>query len=202
MGFHTTTLSSQAMRGSSLLGQNPRVMDCKTALDIYNTIVKPYCKLNNSWVSSLLPSLCIPGTYPPPPQTTRFNYSFLSPSLPLQISPQITRMLAAVEGILTGPGSHSRMAEVARVLGERRLCRMDVTLAFNGGVLIEPTVFCVEQEIVAQALQPIREIVSCPAKEAYHTCFILLLLPGVCTIVLVCTMGAPASGAPHRHGDC
>ena len=64
-------------------------------------------------------------------------------------------MLIAFECLLTDPSRGSKMAELARTLGEKRMCKLEVDLE-----TLPVDIYCLEQEALQSALQPLRGIVS------------------------------------------
>ena len=48
-----------------------------------------------------------------------------------------------------------RMAEVARMFGERRMCKLEVDM-----MSLDVTILCVEHELLFRALQPLQNLVS------------------------------------------
>lgn len=74
-------------------------------------------------------------------------------------------MFAAFESLLTGPGCWSKMAELARSLGEKRMCKLEIELE-----TLPVDIYCLEQEPLQSALQPLRSIVSACTIKSIRTC--------------------------------
>lgn len=73
----------------------------------------------------------------------------------LQISPGVTSLLRSFEKLLIDPTSVFRMAELARMLGERRLCKLQVDI-----MSLVHTTYCIEHEKLEDVLRHFREMVS------------------------------------------
>ena len=64
-------------------------------------------------------------------------------------------MLLAFERLLSDPSSGSRMAELARTLGEKRLCKLDVDM-----VTLPVAIYCIEHEQLQSSLALLRIMVG------------------------------------------
>lgn len=73
----------------------------------------------------------------------------------LQISPGVEHLLQSFLQLIRDPSSIFKMAEIARTLGEKRMCRMEVD--YLG--LTRFDIFCVEHELVLNALSSIQSMV-------------------------------------------
>ena len=72
----------------------------------------------------------------------------------LQCSAELKRALSLFEKLLNNPDSYCQLADGARILGEKRVCRIDVDIHFDSYVL-----YCLEGEKLSTALQKIFEMV-------------------------------------------
>ena len=119
------------------------------------------------YLPSLTVSPSLPPSLPPPPQA----------------SPSLRSALQAFEWMLTDTSSSCRMAEVARLLGEKRVCKVDVD------VCLSVVFYCLEREELQTALRELAKIVSlwkaflfpCGSCGFFCTfyCFVLSLLPSL-----------------------
>ena len=75
-------------------------------------------------------------------------------SLP-QVSPGVKQLVDSFNSLVADPTSVYRMAELARTLGERRLCRLEVEL-----MTLTHYVYCVEHEPLQRVLAHITSMVS------------------------------------------
>ena len=75
------------------------------------------------------------------------------PSL-LQVSPSVQNLLALFESLLVDPGSGSRMAEIARTLGEKRMCKLEIEL-----LTLPVTIYSIEHEALHEALHHLQSMV-------------------------------------------
>lgn len=73
-----------------------------------------------------------------------------------QISPGVGQLLQSFTDLIQLPSSVFKMAEIARIFGEKRLCRMEVD--YLGLQVLD--IFCVEHELVLTALTSIQSMVS------------------------------------------
>lgn len=73
-----------------------------------------------------------------------------------QISPGVGQLLQSFVELVQNPSSVFKMAEIARTLGEKRMCRMEVD--YLGLEVFD--VFCVEHELVLTALTSIQSMVN------------------------------------------
>ena len=73
----------------------------------------------------------------------------------MQISPGVNQLLQSFRELVKNPSSVFKMAEIARTLGEKRMCRMEVD--YLG--LAKVDLFCVEHELVLTALTSIQTMV-------------------------------------------
>ena len=133
--------------------------------EIYKKLVRPCIGRDGSWVSRMLTfrrgghvhsipqdffclsalthCLSLPPSLSPPP-----------PPPPPQASPSLRSALQAFEWMLTDTSSSCRMAEVARLLGEKRVCKVDVD------VCLSVVFYCLEREELQTALRELAKIVS------------------------------------------
>ena len=65
------------------------------------------------------------------------------------------RLLESFINLVSIPSSIFKMAEIARTLGEKNMCRMDIDYLGMDRL----SVFCVEHELVLSALTSIQEMV-------------------------------------------
>lgn len=79
----------------------------------------------------------------------------LSPLIPSQVSPGVKQLVESFNSLVADPTSVYRMAELARTLGERRLCKLEVEL-----MTLCHYVYCVEHEPLRQVLAHITSMVS------------------------------------------
>ena len=77
-------------------------------------------------------------------------YEVLIPPAIKQISPGVIQLLQAFERIIQDRSSSSRMPDIARIFGGKRICQVDIDRFGR-----EFKVFCVEQEPVLTALSSI-----------------------------------------------
>ena len=73
-----------------------------------------------------------------------------------QVSPGVDQLLQLFVELVQDPSCVFKMAEIARTLGVKRMCRMEVD--YLGLEVFD--VFCVEHEVVLTALMPIQSMVS------------------------------------------
>ena len=64
------------------------------------------------------------------------------------------QLLSSFELLLSDPSSGSRMAEIARMLGEKRMCRLEVDL-----FTLPVTIYSVEHESLREALHHLQSMV-------------------------------------------
>ena len=76
-------------------------------------------------------------------------YSFL------QISPRLSLILGSFTQLVHHPSTAFRMAEIACIMGEKKICRMEVDYS-----LLDVNIFCIEEEPVIEALSSIPSMVS------------------------------------------
>ena len=76
-------------------------------------------------------------------------------SFSLQASPGICQVLGAVEALFNDSTRGSRVAELARIIGEKRVCKIELEV-----VTLPVIVYCIEHELLESALQPLRTMVS------------------------------------------
>ncbi len=73
-----------------------------------------------------------------------------------QPSPGLVKLLGKrFEDILSRPSSGSRMAEIARNFGERRMCKIEVDV-----LSLDTVIYCLEHETLQRALSPLENVVS------------------------------------------
>lgn len=72
-----------------------------------------------------------------------------------QVSPGVKQLVKSFNTLVADPSSVYRMAELARTLGERRLCRLEVEL-----MTLTHYVYCVEHEPLQEVLAHITSMVS------------------------------------------
>ena len=76
----------------------------------------------------------------------------------LQMSSLLMRRFNHLEELLRNPDQCvSNMAYIARVLGERRICKCQVSSMMIG---LEHTIYCAEQEKISEVLQVLAGLVS------------------------------------------
>ena len=86
----------------------------------------------------------------------RFTYCLSSPSLLCaQVSPGVKHLTKSFESLVMEPSSVYRMAELARTLGERRLCKLEVEL-----MTLTHFVYCTEHEPLQGVLENVTSMVS------------------------------------------
>jgi hypothetical protein len=90
----------------------------------------------------------------------------------LQISPGVGQLLQSFGQLVQHPSSVFKMAEIARTLGEKRMCRMEVD--YLGLEMLD--IFCVEHELVLQSLTSIQSMVSEVVRLQYNVGLLLLYL--------------------------
>ena len=91
----------------------------------------------------------------------------------LQVSPGVKQLLSSFESLLADPSSGSRMAEIARMLGEKRMCRLEVDL-----FTLPVTIYSVEHEPLQEALHHLQSMVSSPVTR-HNVSYIWLYKPSV-----------------------
>ena len=64
-------------------------------------------------------------------------------------------VLGAVEALFDDSSRGSRVAELARIIGEKRVCKIELEV-----VTLPVTVYCIEHELLESALQPLQTVVS------------------------------------------
>ncbi len=101
----------------------------------------------------------------------------------MQTSPGAQQMFTAFESLLANPSCSSKMAELARALGEKRMCKLEVDME-----TLPVDIYCLEQEALQSALQPLRSIVSCVCVVCVCAC--------TCVCVCVCVCVSPPV-SPH-----
>ena len=85
------------------------------------------------------------------------------------MSPQLTTIFSTFEELLRNPDQCvSNMAHVARVLGERRICKLQVSSMMVG---LQYTIYCAEHEMISSSIQVLAEVVSFCYMFNYVTCF-------------------------------
>lgn len=67
----------------------------------------------------------------------------------------MTHLIKSFETLMADPSSVYRMAELARTLGERRLCKLEVEL-----MTLTHYVYCIEHERLASVLSHVTSMVS------------------------------------------
>lgn len=72
----------------------------------------------------------------------------------LQVSPSVQSLLALFESLLVDPSSGSRMAEIARTLGEKRMCKLEIEL-----LTLPVTIYSIEHEALQEALHHLQSMV-------------------------------------------
>ena len=77
-------------------------------------------------------------------------------STPGQCSPELGRALRLFEQLINDPKNYCRLAEGARLLGEQRVCRIDVDIHFGSNTVL----YCLEGEKLSTALTEISKMVS------------------------------------------
>ena len=72
-----------------------------------------------------------------------------------QVSPGVKQLTRSFEDLVMEPSSVYRMAELARTLGERRLCKLEVEL-----MTLTHFVYCTEHEPLQGVLSHVTSMVS------------------------------------------
>ena len=92
---------------------------------------------------------------------TMITYSMIS--TPGQCSPELGRALRLFEQLINDPKNHCRLAEGARLLGEQRVCRINVDIDLGQNTVL----YCLEGERLSTALT----VVSLTRRFTYvHLC--------------------------------
>ena len=60
-----------------------------------------------------------------------------------------------MEALFDDSSRGSRVAELARIIGEKRVCKIELEV-----VTLPVTVYCIEHELLESALQPLQTVVS------------------------------------------
>lgn len=130
---------------------DPRIEDVKAINDLYQMIFCPFVNQDSSWVSNAFIAFgscfCCCCCY----QCS----SSLSLSPCLQVSPGVKHLTESFETLVRDPSSVYRMAELARNLGERRLCKLEVEL-----MTLTHFVYCIEHEPLREVLSHVTSMVS------------------------------------------
>lgn len=131
------------------------MLDVMTVKDIYSKLIVPCIGRDGYWVSvyTLSVFFCFflrKGDFLH--WVAHCILYFLSFSL--QASPGLRSALQAFEYFLHDTRSSCRMAEAARMLGEKRVCKVDVD------VCISVVFYCLEREELQTALRELSRIVS------------------------------------------
>ena len=82
----------------------------------------------------------------------------------LQSSKELKRALSLFEKLLSNSDSYCQLADGARILGEKRVCRIDVNIHFGQSTVL----YCLEGEELTTALQEISNMVR------VYKCILLL----------------------------
>ena len=72
-----------------------------------------------------------------------------------QCSPELKGALSRFEWLLNNPESYCQLADGARILGEKRVCRIDIDIHFAQSTVLH----CLEGEKLSTALQEISKMV-------------------------------------------
>lgn len=72
-----------------------------------------------------------------------------------QVSPGVKQLIHSFDTLIMDPTSVYRIAELARTLGERRLCKLEVEL-----MTLTHYVYCIEHELLQGVLSHITSMVS------------------------------------------
>ena len=134
---------------------HPRNMDVKAVCDIYHKVVLPSIGRDGSWVSGgvISPSVREP-LFIINVGVSKLDYSLPHSLTHSQVSPALRNSLLSFESVLSDTSSSCRVAEAARILGEKRVCKVDVDLALS------VVFYCLEREELQTALRELSHIVS------------------------------------------
>ena len=150
---------------------HPRYEDSRTIYELFKLLVPPTINQNKSWVSSLnvhVPTVLYLGGGTEREGGRERDWWYQGDRIILatliyktlillsQISPGVGQLLQSFVDLIQHPSSVFKMAEIARTLGEKRMCRMEVD--YLGLEVLD--IFCVEHELVLTALTSIQSMVS------------------------------------------
>lgn len=153
--YHDYMLTLGLQEMSECYG-SPRMLDVMTVKDIYSKLIVPCIGRDGYWVSVYTLSVFFCCCFLRKGDFLRCVAHcilyFLSFSI--QASPGLRSALQAFEYFLHDTRSSCRMAEAARMLGEKRVCKVDID------VCISVVFYCLEREELQTALRELSRIVS------------------------------------------
>ena len=129
---------------------DPRLLDVFAVREIYSNLVLPCIRKDNSWVSVCV---CVCVWNSTGQTQSQKIYILINAHFP-QASPALGSALRSFEVCVSDERSVSRMAEAARILGEKRVCRVEVD------AILPVVFFCLEREELQTALRELSCIVS------------------------------------------
>lgn len=136
---------------------SPRMLDVMTVKDIYSKLIVPCIGRDGYWVSEkyiCIFSVVYSSFRKGAAVSVVWHCILYLLSFSTQASPGLRSALQAFEYFLHDTRSSCRMAEAARMLGEKRVCKVDVD------VCISVVFYCLEREELQTALRELSRIVS------------------------------------------